>query len=216
MYACDALRKARGGKLARPGSVVCFMEDFQKWHAVEFNGASTYGLDKATFDGRLETFRTTTVPQNDVNPIPSWERIIGISNGELRFVRVASRLNAKNDDSLDKKKRELKAMKKLVRDINDEPGTKDLGDDLIDYSLTFSWYATQVALVDGLTFGLALAFPVAFVVLCFATSNLVLAFYAMVTIGLIVASVLGTVPRRRPCSTSPDRLAQRQRVRFQS
>ena len=59
--------------------------------------------------------------------------------------------------------------------------------------ITFSWYATQVALVDGLTFGLALAFPVAFVVLCFATSNLVLAFYAMVTIGLIVASVLGTV-----------------------
>ena len=46
-----------------------------------------------------------------------------------------------------------------------------------------------------MTFGLALAFPVAFVVLCFATSNLVLAFYAMVTIGLIVASVLGTVPR---------------------
>ena len=42
------------------------------------------------------------------------------------------------------------------------------------------------------------AFPVAFVVLCFATSNLVLAFYAMVTIGLIVASVLGTVPRPRP------------------
>ena len=106
---------------------------------------------------------------------------------------MCSRLNARNDDSLDKKKRLLKAMKNLVKDINDEPGTKDLGDDLIDYSLTFSWYATQVALVDGLTFGLALAFPVAFVVLCFATSNLVLAFYAMVTIGLIVASVLGTV-----------------------
>ena len=79
-----------------------------------------------------------------------------------------------------------------------------------------AWYATQVALVDGLTFGLALAFPVAFVVLCFATSNLVLAFYAMVTIGLIVASVLGTVPRRRPHCYFFDRLAQRQRVRFQS
>ena len=114
-------------------------------------------------------------------------------------------MNARNDDSLDKKKRLLKAMKNLVKDINDEPGTKELGDDLIDYSLTFSWYATQVALVDGLTFGLALAFPVAFVVLCFATSNLVLAFYAMVTIGLIVASVLGTVPRRRPrCFSSTD------------
>ena len=58
LYACDALRKARGRKLARPGSVVCFMEDFQKWHAVEFNGASTYGLDKATFDGRLSTWDT--------------------------------------------------------------------------------------------------------------------------------------------------------------
>ena len=51
--ACDALRQARGGKLARPGSVVCFMEDYQKWHAESFDGASTYGLDKATFDSRL-------------------------------------------------------------------------------------------------------------------------------------------------------------------
>ena len=155
---------------------------------------------------------------------------------------MASRLNARNDDSLDKKKRLLKAMKNLVKDINDEPGTKELGDDLIDYSLTFSWYATQVALVDGLTFGLALAFPVAncaqirfhdlhacvptrwlmstqvaFVVLCFATSNLVLAFYAMVTIGLIVASVLGTVPRQRLRQLAFLRpIGATVRVRFQS
>ena len=47
------------------------------------------------------------MPQNDVNPIASWERIIGFSDGELRFVRVASRLNARHDDSLDKKKKLL-------------------------------------------------------------------------------------------------------------
>ena len=60
------------------------------------------------------------------------------------------------------------------------------------YSYTFVWYASQVALVDGLLFGMSLAFPVAFVVLCLATQNVILAFVAIITIGLIVASVLGT------------------------
>ena len=89
LYACDALRKARGGKLARPGSVVCFLEDFQKWHAETFDGASTYGLDKATFDGRLETFRTTTVPQNDVNPEGPQVRVLP-ARVDSQFLRRAS------------------------------------------------------------------------------------------------------------------------------
>merc|ERR1712217_527321 len=57
----------------------------------------------------------------------------------------------------------------------------------------FDWvfYALEKALVDGLFTGLAICFPVAFVVLLFATGNVVVAMLAIVTIALIVMSVLG-------------------------
>jgi len=191
LYACDELRSARGGKLVRPGSVVCFLEDFQAWHMTQY-GANTYGLDASTFESRLATFRTTTTPNNDDNPTSSWEYLIGFVKGDLRYIRVAARLNARHDASVERKSKFLEDVEDLVDDVKKTPGSDDLGNDVTDYSVTFVWYASQVALVDGLLFGLSLAMPVAFVVLCMATQNLILAFLAIITIGLIVASVLGT------------------------
>jgi len=191
LSACAELRAARGGGLVRPGTVVCFMEDFQRWSEATL-GESTYGLDEATFNARLSEFRETTTPSNEENPTASWEEIIGFVDGELRFARVASRLNALQDDSMDRKARALRGMNDVVDRVDATPGASALGDSLFQYSGAFLWYATQLALVDGLLFGLSLAFPVSFVVLVGATQNVVLALYAIVTIGLIVASVLGS------------------------
>merc|ERR1712066_744437 len=57
----------------------------------------------------------------------------------------------------------------------------------------FDWvfYALEKALVEGLFTGLAICFPVAFIVLLFATGNVVVALLAIVTIALIVMGVLG-------------------------
>ncbi|KAH8062781.1 hypothetical protein JL721_8689 [Aureococcus anophagefferens] len=51
------------GLLARPNTTLCFMREFQRWHGGAY-GASTYGLNKTTFDARLRVFRDTTAPEN--------------------------------------------------------------------------------------------------------------------------------------------------------
>jgi len=57
---------------------------------------------------------------------------------------------------------------------------------------TFTWMITQERLVVGLFTGLGISFPVAFLVLLFATGNLRLAVFAIIAIFLIVSSLLGT------------------------
>mmetsp|Transcript_11771 Transcript_11771/g.14368 ORF Transcript_11771/g.14368 Transcript_11771/m.14368 type:complete len:227 (+) Transcript_11771:1539-2219(+) len=63
--------------------------------------------------------------------------------------------------------------------------------DVWQYSDAWVWYKAQAALVNGLLVGMAIAFPVAFVVLTSATQNIILAFFAIITIGCIVGNVLG-------------------------
>jgi len=53
------------------------------------------------------------------------------------------------------------------------------------------WSATEQGLIDGMFRGFSICFPVAFVVLCIATKNLILATYAICAIGSIVTTVLG-------------------------
>ncbi|KAH8055581.1 hypothetical protein JL722_7918 [Aureococcus anophagefferens] len=164
LYACDQLRTSDGGALTRPGSTVCFLEEFQAWHAATYDGATTYDLGAETFDARLSIFRETTAPTNEVNVVASWKELIGFVDGELRFVRVDAKLSVIEEGAMDKKKRRLGQF-----------------NDLVD----------RTALVKGLLLGLSLAFPVAFAVLVLATQNVILATFAIASIGFIVSSVLG-------------------------
>mmetsp|Transcript_47996 Transcript_47996/g.133968 ORF Transcript_47996/g.133968 Transcript_47996/m.133968 type:complete len:870 (+) Transcript_47996:864-3473(+) len=52
-------------------------------------------------------------------------------------------------------------------------------------------YETEEGLIIGLMLGMAIALPVAFATLIFATGNVVVSLYAIVSIGFVVASVLG-------------------------
>lgn len=58
------------------------------------------------------------------------------------------------------------------------------------------WTRTEEGLVEGMFTGLAVCFPVAFLVLAGATGNIVVALYAIVSICFVVASVLGVVQVR--------------------
>ncbi|KAH8047117.1 hypothetical protein JL722_13274 [Aureococcus anophagefferens] len=191
LYACDELRAPDGGALTRPGSTVCFLEEFQAWHAATYDGATTYDLGAETFDARLSTFRETTAPTNEVNVVASWKELIGFVDGELRFVRVDAKLSVIEEGAMDKKKRRLGQFNDLVDRVARAGGAEFLGDDLFHSSEAWVWYKTQTALVKGLLLGLSLAFPVAFAVLVLATQNVILATFAIASIGFIVSSVLG-------------------------
>merc|ERR1719181_2318061 len=143
-------------------STVCFLEEFQAWHAATYDGATTYDLGAETFDARLSTFRETTAPTNEVNVVASWKELIGFVDGELRFVRVDAKLSVIEEGAMDKKKRRLGQFNDLVDRVERAGGAEFLGDDLFHSSEAWVWYKTQTALVKGLLLGLSLAFPVAF------------------------------------------------------
>ncbi|MEM7738668.1 MAG: hypothetical protein AAF267_23090, partial [Deinococcota bacterium] len=81
-----------GESLTRPNSTICFLEEFQAWHADQGFG-TTYGLDQDTFDTRLRTFRDTTVPRGgESSTASSWKDLIGFVDGEFRYLRLDARL----------------------------------------------------------------------------------------------------------------------------
>ncbi|KAH8085119.1 hypothetical protein JL720_7844 [Aureococcus anophagefferens] len=163
----------------------------QAWHAATYDGATTYDLGAETFDARLSIFRETTAPTNEVNVVASWKELIGFVDGELRFVRVDAKLSVIEEGAMDKKKRRLGQFNDLVDRVERAGGAEFLGDDLFHSSEAWVWYKTQTALIKGLLLGLSLAFPVAFAVLVLATQNVILATFAIASIGFIVSSVLG-------------------------
>uniref|UniRef100_A0A7S4K9P6 SSD domain-containing protein n=1 Tax=Guillardia theta TaxID=55529 RepID=A0A7S4K9P6_GUITH len=59
-------------------------------------------------------------------------------------------------------------------------------------ALGWTWMKVEDALVYNLLQGFAMCFPVVFVILIFATGNVIISFYSIVTIAFIVVGVLGS------------------------
>ncbi|KAH8085090.1 hypothetical protein JL720_7811 [Aureococcus anophagefferens] len=93
LYACDQLRTSDGGALTRPGSTVCFLEEFQAWHAATYDGATTYDLGARPSTRASRSFARRRRPASEVNVVASWKELIGFVDGELRFVRVDAKLS---------------------------------------------------------------------------------------------------------------------------
>jgi len=193
LRACEGLRTFNcesgcvGESLTRPNSTVCFLEEFQAWHLNVYE-EDTYDLDQDTFDSRLIRFRDETTPSDD-STSTSWKELIGVVDGELRFFRLDARLSLDLEEAIEKKNQVLRRSNKFVsrycRDLDTElPG-------VWQSSSAWIWLKAQAELVNGLLSGMAIAFPIALLVLAGATGNVVLAIYAIVTIGSIVSSVLG-------------------------
>lgn len=142
--------------------------------------------DSATFYSRLQTFRTTTSPANF--PSRSWGELIGFVDGDLKFLVVAATMTMERSSPNAVKDEVLPVVNELL-DSFEKP---DSAATVFMAGFSWVWYATNSALLSGMLTGLAIAFPVAFGTLIFATHNVVIALYAILTIAMIVVSVLGS------------------------
>lgn len=142
--------------------------------------------DSAAFYSRLQTFRTTTSPANF--PSRSWGELIGFVDGDLKFLVVAATMTMERSSPNAVKDEVLPVVNELL-DSFEKP---DSAATVFMAGFSWVWYATNSALLSGMLTGLAIAFPVAFGTLIFATHNVVIALYAILTIAMIVVSVLGS------------------------
>ena len=172
--------------LVRPNTTLCFLREFQQWQTEMY--AST-AMDRATFDARLALFRDSTQPSNKLHG--AWKAPIGIVNGELKYVRIDGRISMTQGAAIDERKKTLRRAQKLLKKIQQLDAPFLRPDKAFQVSGAWLWYETQVALVRGLTTGISIGFPVAFLVLTAATRNVILSLYAIVVIGCVVSGVLG-------------------------
>mmetsp|Transcript_12945 Transcript_12945/g.30536 ORF Transcript_12945/g.30536 Transcript_12945/m.30536 type:complete len:695 (+) Transcript_12945:1702-3786(+) len=186
--ACDPL-----GTMVRPDSVTCAVDEFETWHLAQYGASATDrgqgGVTAADFYSRLLTFRETTTPAAD--PYGSWEDLIGVVDGKFAYLVVQGSATVSFQAINGDKGELLEVSEELVSELEKPPTARHV----LQVSTLWVWYATNVALIEGMITGLAIAFPVAFLVLAAATQNLLIALYAILSILMIVGSVLGVAQR---------------------
>jgi len=189
-FACDR-EACEEGLLIFPSSVRCFLPSFQAWYANRTGGLSTEdaSLSREHFLGNLSEYRSSDPIGTDTLSRSEKQRLIGFVDGNLRYVRIdAVSTMLESTATID-----LEGGRGRVDDMTEEinsqapPGM----DNSFGTAFVFVWVETELGIVQGFFLGLALCFPVAFLVLIVATSNTVVSFYAIISIGFIVSTVLG-------------------------
>jgi hypothetical protein len=184
-FACDAGACKPTSLIARQNSTRCFMTEFRQWSSSTL-GEDTYAMNSTYFYKKLHQFRTETV---------EWQDDIGFIDGELKYITVSFTSTMESEEPMQRKMDVQDNIKNLMRIISnyDECDTCDCGSLRYSSPYAFVWMRSEIGLVEGFYQGMYIAFPVAFGVLLFATGNLFISFYAILSVLFIVFGVLGFV-----------------------
>ena len=178
-------------KLVRGGTLVCFITEFRDWHKGTYGNTPSEkdGVTKPEFLTRIKEFRETTKPGNETSK--SWKTTIGFIDGKFKYARIPFTSSMARLNPVLKKEPVYELLEKSVEEqIEKMPeGLKSIFQESGYYG--WVWMVTQRQLVTSMMEGMAICFPVAFVVLMVATNNIIISSFATLSIGFIVSSVLG-------------------------
>merc|ERR1711871_333571 len=178
-------------RLARAGTLVCFMKEFRQWHYYRHGlyPTSSHGVSEIQFLDRLKTFRKTTTPGNETTK--SWKSTIGFIGGKLKFLRIPFTSTMVRLKPVLVKEPLYDYLEKAVEEKKKElpKGLKTIFQEGGYYG--WVWMITQRQLVTSMMTGMAICFPIALGVLLIATGNILVSIYATCSIGCIVCCVLG-------------------------
>ena len=121
----------------------------------------------------------------------SWKTTIGFIDGKFKYARIPFTSSMARLNPVLKKEPVYELLEKSVEEqIEKMPeGLKSIFQESGYYG--WVWMVTQRQLVTSMMEGMAICFPVAFVVLMVATNNIIISSFATLSIGFIVSSVLG-------------------------
>jgi len=198
LYACDKIRttscsrsSCQASTLIWPSTeaVECFLPEFQRWFTQQNPGLSTYNCTRGEFFSALRLYRNTTISDGLSNA--QKQKLIGFAGQDLRYVRIDTYLSVQSSEATIEQVEVRKLVDNMINDINSNaPGGMNNA-----FGASWAWVSveSELGIVEGFFNGLIVCFPVAFAVLVIATHNLLVSFYAIVSIGFIVACVLGLV-----------------------
>jgi len=176
------------GMLAIPGSVKCWMEQFQAWYQTTYGVVYTPGLK--TGEAFMDELKLAKAAWQGSRTLAPYAKELGFVQGKLAFTRVTMHLTLLNNQPYGTKYAVFQRTEEMAAEVQKKmsPGMEGM---FQTAGHTWSWMATEAALVRGMFLGFAVCFPTALGVLIIATQNVVLSLYATISIASIVASVLG-------------------------
>lgn len=199
---CDGLRDAPCavdacvggfGRLVRPNTLECPLEDFDAWYnETKFNatrhGEYDGGEHRPTGDEFLELLQEFS-QESGYETASS----IGFIDGTLKYVEVPFTATLLSGQPFSTTFQYMDAIRDALRGVlAGRRGAAKLGEKPYVYAgRHFTWVVTERALVDGVLQGFTICFPVAFCVLVVATGSPMLSVYAIVAIAMIVGTTLG-------------------------
>ena len=175
-----------------PNEVNCFIEEFHSWHAVNFpfgpNATNLGDSDPQEFNNRLLEF--TVQSSQNLDPSKNYQLDVGFIDGKVKFVVIDFVSTLKRFRASGVKEPFFGVMDQLLEELRaDAPPTMK---SILQTSFDLIWINTELGIVSGMFTGLAISLPIAFVVLLFASANIVLATFSIISIVGIVSTVLGT------------------------
>ena len=171
------------------------MTHFEEWAAAAkgVDVAAMVGTEdsRANYMGHLVEFRATQYPLGDTSK--SYSEVIGFTSKRdtavgPSYVQVQGTMTMPLLTPLSLKTDIEAAAEDFLKSIDTSPSTAK---HVFQWTFDWVWSVTQAGTVSGLTSGMAIAFPIAFIALLVATSNWFLSFFACLSVGAIVAAVLG-------------------------
>lgn len=181
-FACGASPCKPTNLLARANTTRCFMTDFRSW-ALDNYGVDSYDMNKTYFYDRLHEFRKDSEYQNE----------IGFIDDDLKFATVEFTSTMENEEPMNGKQDVLDYILAFLGQVRGYSECDSCSCDSLMYTspYAFVWMRSEMGLVRGFYQGMFIAFPVAFCVLMFATGNIFISFYAILSVLFIVFGVLG-------------------------
>ena len=182
-FECGAKACKPTGLIARANTTECFMADFREWSSATL-GVDTYTMNETYFYQQLAEFRTETV---------WWQEDIGFIGGDLKYATVRFTSTMESEEPMQGKLDVQDCIEGLIRQVYnyEECNSCDCRSIMFSSPYAFTWMRSEIGLVRGFYQGMYIAFPVAFCVLLFATGNILIALYAILSVLFIVFGVLG-------------------------
>jgi hypothetical protein len=166
----------------------CFLEDMR----ASGNGTLPQG---PAFEQEAKDFRSNANEDDFSDEVcrPDYQRNIGVIDGRLRYVAVKLRSRMFQDTPFSTGVEVRDLVQGFVDEWNAKAPVGARGMKFLAHGLQggFAQYDLSDELLRGLFSGIAIAFPLSFLVLLGSTGNVIVSLYAVSCVGAIVVCVLG-------------------------
>jgi hypothetical protein len=183
-YECSEKGCSPTFKLVKTDSLECFMTSFREWSTTNFN-KDTYDMGEAEFYTQLSVF------SNEMD----YKNMIGFIDRDLKYASIKFQMTMKTQETMMKKQSVRDVINHFMKGVKnyDECNECHCESLMFTASYAFTWLRSEEGIVYGFYQGMIVAFPIAFLVLLFATDNYLISLYAIGTVFFIVFGVLGFV-----------------------